>query len=92
MGNLTHTTYANQRMTLDRKSAKFQEQSGYDDRATWVIHVACFHHSCFVRAFADASIRRGDLRTRHSYFLRKFEWLIDVRGNTGLPTNAEKKV
>jgi len=30
-------------------------EAEYDDRATWVIHVACFHHSCFSRAFADAS-------------------------------------
>ena len=24
------------------------------------IHVACFHHSCFCKAFGDASSRRGD--------------------------------
>ena len=23
------------------------EEAEYDDRATWAIHVACFHHSCF---------------------------------------------
>ena len=45
---LTHTAYANQRMTLDRKSAKFQDKAEYDDRATWAIHVACSHHSCFM--------------------------------------------
>ena len=25
----------------------FNTEAEYDDRATWVIHVACFHHSCF---------------------------------------------
>ena len=30
----------------------------YDGRATWVIHVACFHHSCFDKAFGDASSRQ----------------------------------
>ena len=34
------------------------------------IHVACFHHSCFVRAFGDAFSRRGCLGTRHSSFAR----------------------
>ena len=76
---LTHTAYANQRMTLDRKSAKFQDKAEYDDRATWVIHVACCHHSCFVRAFADASIRRGDWE--HATFLfRARECRIGQRG------------
>ena len=46
---LTRAAYANQRMTLDRKSAKFQDKAEYDDRATWAIHVACFHHSCFFK-------------------------------------------
>ena len=31
---LTRAAYANQRMTLDRKSAKFQDKAEYDDRAT----------------------------------------------------------
>ena len=48
VGNLTHTAYANQRMTLCKKIANFSSsEAEYDDRATWVIHVACFHHSCF---------------------------------------------
>ena len=66
---LTRAAYANQRMTLDRKSAKFQDKAEYDDRATWAIHVACFHHSCFVKAFDDASFRRGCSRTLHSSFM-----------------------
>ena len=35
MGNLTRAAYANQRMTLDRKLAKFNAKAEYDDRATW---------------------------------------------------------
>ena len=47
---LTHTAYANQRMTLARKtSPKYNVKAEYDDRATWAIHVACFHHSCFFK-------------------------------------------
>ena len=48
MGNLTRAAYANQRMTLDRKLAKFNAKAEYDDRATWsnpqwrvfIIHVS----------------------------------------------------
>ena len=49
MGNLTRAAYANQRMTLYRKL----RQSKRTKRNTMIalrgaIHVACFHHSCFV--------------------------------------------
>ena len=30
-------------------SPKYKDKAEYDDRATWAIHVACFHHSCFVK-------------------------------------------
>ena len=47
---LTRAAYANQRMTLDRKSAKFQDKAEYEDRATcaitWrvvIIHVLSGH-------------------------------------------------
>ena len=45
---LTHATYANQRMTLNSEIAKISSSKAeYDDRAAWIIRVACFHHSCF---------------------------------------------
>ena len=55
MGNLTRATYANQRMTLDRKLRQSKDEAEYDDRATWsnpqwrvfIIHV-------YSRAFGDA--------------------------------------
>ena len=46
---LTRATYANQRMTLGRKLRQSKDEAEYDDRATWAIHVACFHHSCFIK-------------------------------------------
>ena len=50
MGNLTRAAYANQRMTLCLKLRQSNnEEAEYDDRATWAIHVACFHHSCFFK-------------------------------------------
>ena len=47
---LTRAAYANQRMTRHVKLRQSNnEEAEYDDRATWAIHVACFHHSCFFK-------------------------------------------
>ena len=49
MGNLNRAAYANQRMMLNTKLRQSKDEAEYDDRATWAIHVACFHHSCFIK-------------------------------------------
>ena len=52
---LTHTAYANQRMTLSMKTRQVEDRAEYDGRATWVIHVACFIIHVLSKAFGDAS-------------------------------------
>ena len=49
VGDLTRAAYANQRMTLYGKLRQSKDEAEYDDRATWAIHVACFHHSYFLK-------------------------------------------
>ena len=53
---LTHTAYANQRMTLNTKLRQSKDEAEYDDRATWINpqwRVFIIHVSS--RAFGDAS-------------------------------------
>ena len=68
---LTHTAYANQRMTLNlklrqSKKSKRNTMIALRGQSTWrvfIIHV-------LNRAFGDASIRRECMGTRH-FFLRR---------------------
>ena len=44
---LTHTAYANQRMTLCLKIGKIESKGGIRWSRYVSNHVACFHHTCF---------------------------------------------
>ena len=59
---LTHTAYANQRMTLDRNFAKdSKDKAEYDDRATWVNPRGVFSAFMFTQGrLAMPHMRRGD--------------------------------
>ena len=66
---LTHTTYANQRMTLHVKIAKISSKSGI----RWARYVGnprgVFLSFMFLlRRLAMPHMRRGDLETRHFFF------------------------
>ena len=68
---LTHTAYANQRMTLDRKLRQSRDEAEYDGRATWSNPCGVFSSFMFHQGrLAMPSIRRECLGTRHSSFLR----------------------
>ena len=63
VGNLTRAAYANQRMTLNSEIGKISKQR----RNTMValrgaIRVACFIIHVLSRAFADALLRREEMR------------------------------
>ena len=79
MRKLTRAAYANQRMPLTGNFAKVEKQK----RNTMIalrgaIHVACFHHSCFCKAFGDASSRHGDWK--HATFFSFARHILPRRG------------
>ena len=74
---LTHTAYANQRMTLARKL----RQSIMSKRNTMIalrgsIHVACFHHSCFDKGVWRCLLADVVIGNTPLFFSATVEWRL----------------